>query len=99
TTTTTLLPMLVDKPDLGIANARAFAGVIVWNQLAGPPVGAALFAAGMALPFVSEAVCVLAGVLLIARVRLPAPGKPAQRARVRDDIIEGWRWLWSHPAV
>ncbi|MGH3273268.1 MAG: MFS transporter, partial [Streptosporangiaceae bacterium] len=43
TTTATLLPMLVDKPDLGIANARSLTGVIVWNQLAGPPVGAALF--------------------------------------------------------
>ena len=46
TTTTTLLPMLVDQRDLGLANSRAFTGVIVWNQLAGPPIGAALFAAG-----------------------------------------------------
>jgi MFS family permease len=45
------------------------------------------------LPIVSEAVCVLAGVLLIARVRLPAPVRAAAgRARVRDDISEGWRW-------
>ena len=48
TATTTLLPMLVAKPDLGIANSRAITGLVVWNQLAGPPVGAALFAAGMA---------------------------------------------------
>jgi MFS family permease len=99
TTTTTLLPMLVDKPDLGIANSRAMTGVVVWNQLAGPPVGAALFAAGMALPFISESVCVLAGVLLISRVRLPAHGGRGQHARVRDDIREGWRWLWDHAAV
>ncbi len=99
TTTTTLLPMLVDKPDLGIANARAMTGVVVWNQLAGPPVGAALFAAGMALPFVSESVCVLAGVLLVSQVRLPAHGARRERARVRDDIREGWRWLWAHAAV
>ena len=99
TTTTTLLPMLVDKRDLGIANARAFAGVIVWNQMAGPPVGAALFAAGMALPFVTETVCVLAGVLLLTRVRLPAHGTREEHARVRDDIREGWRWLWAHAAV
>jgi MFS family permease len=99
TATTTLLPMLVGKRDLGLANARAFTGIIVWNQLAGPPVGAALFAAGMALPFVSESVCVLAGVLLISRVRLPARPKPAQAARVRDDIREGLRWLWAHAAV
>lgn len=99
TTSTTLLPMLVDKSDLGIANARAITGVVVWNQLAGPPVGALLFAAGMALPFVSETVCVLAGVLLIWRVRLPAPGARAPGSRVREEIREGWRWLWAHPAV
>jgi predicted MFS family arabinose efflux permease len=99
TTTATLLPMLVAKPDLGIANARAMTGVVVWNQLAGPPVGAVLFAAGMALPFVSESVCVLAGVLLIAKVQLPPHGAGDQHGRVLDDIREGWRWLWTHPAV
>jgi predicted MFS family arabinose efflux permease len=99
TTTATLLPMLVDGPDLGIANSRALTGVIVWNQMAGPPVGAALFAAGMALPFVTESVCVLAGVLLISQVRLPAHGARGRHGRVRDDIREGWRWLWAHAAV
>jgi MFS family permease len=99
TTTATLLPMLVDKADLGIANSRALTGVIVWNQLAGPPVGAVLFAAGMALPFISESVCVLAGVLLISQVRLPAHGAGGQHVRVRDDIREGWGWLWAHAAV
>jgi MFS family permease len=99
TTATTLLPMLVDKPDLGIANSRAMTGLVVWNQLAGPPVGAALFAAGMALPFVSESVCVFAGVLLISRVRLPGHGARGRSARVRDEIGAGWRWLWAHAAV
>ena len=99
TTSTTLLPMLVGQYDLGIANARAMAGLVVWNQLVGPPVGAALFAAGMALPFVSESVCVLAGVLLISRVRLPGPGAPGRSTRVRDEIREGWSWLWAHAAV
>ncbi len=100
TTTATLLPMLVDKRDLGIANSRAFTGVIVWNQLAGPPIGAALFAAGMALPFMTETVCVLAGVVLITRVRLPRHVDRARSAAtVREDIREGWRWLWAHPAV
>ena len=99
TTTATLLPMLVDKSDLGIANSRALTGVVVWNQMAGPPVGAALFAAGMALPFMGQSVCVLAGVLLISRIRLPEPTKGGEHVRLRDDIREGWRWLWAHPAV
>ncbi|HEV2374047.1 MAG TPA: MFS transporter [Streptosporangiaceae bacterium] len=99
TTTSTLLPMLVGKEDLGIANARSFSGVIVWNQMAGPPIGAALFAVGMVLPFVSETVCVLAGVLLIMRVRLPVHSGQSRATRVSQDIREGWRWLWTHPAV
>jgi hypothetical protein len=32
TTTTTLLPMVVAKPDLGIANSRAMTGFVVWNH-------------------------------------------------------------------
>jgi predicted MFS family arabinose efflux permease len=99
TATTTLPPMLVDKRDLGTANSRMFAGMNVGSQLAGPPIGAALFAAGMALPFISETVCVLAGVLLITRIRLPARAGRAQASRVRDEVREGWRWLWTHPAV
>jgi MFS family permease len=99
TTTSTLLPMLVDKVDLGLANARSLTGVIVWNQMAGPPIGAVLFAAGMALPFVSETVCVLAGVLLFTRVRLPAHSGQSRVARVHQDIREGWRLLWNHSAV
>jgi predicted MFS family arabinose efflux permease len=99
TAASTLLPMLVDKQDLGVANARSLTGVVVWNQMAGPPIGAALFAAGMALPFVTETVCVLAGVALITRVRLPAREMPARRSRVRSEIREGWSWLWAHPAI
>lgn len=99
TATTTLPPMLVDKRDLGIANSRTLGGMIIGNQLAGPPIGAALFAAGMALPFISETVCVLAGVLLITRMRLPARTERARSSRVRDEIREGWHWLWIHPAV
>src|SRR5260370_7790756 len=53
----------------------------------------------MALPFVSESVCVLAGVLLISRVRLPAQLGRGRPTRVRQDIREGGRWLWAHPAV
>jgi MFS family permease len=99
TATATLPPMLVDQRDLGIANSRTFAGMIAGNQLAGPPIGAALFAAGAAFPFISETVCVLAGVLLITRIQLPARAGRTEASRVRDEIREGWRWLWAHHAV
>jgi predicted MFS family arabinose efflux permease len=44
-------------------------------------------------------VCVLAGMLLITQVRLPPHGARERSARVRDEIREGWSWLWAHAAV
>ena len=56
-----LLPMLVRRDDLALANSRIQAGFITVNQMAGPPLGAALFAAGMAWPFVGQAILVATG--------------------------------------
>ena len=56
----TLLPMIVRRDDLAIANSRLQVGFITINQLAAPPIGAGLFAAGMAFPFVGQAVVIVA---------------------------------------
>jgi predicted MFS family arabinose efflux permease len=96
----TLLPMLVRREDLGIGNARMMTGAIALNQLAGPPLGAFLFAAGMALPFVTQAVCVGLGVVLIAQVATPPGGvRDLEGTHVRQDIRDGIRWLMGHSAV
>jgi predicted MFS family arabinose efflux permease len=96
----TLLPMLVHRDDLGIANARMMTGAIALNQLAGPPIGAFLFAAGTALPFVTQAVCVALGVVLVTRVATPQGAvREVVDTRVWHDIVDGVRWLLGHPAV
>jgi predicted MFS family arabinose efflux permease len=96
----TLLPMLVHRDDLAIANARMQTGFITVNQLAGPPIGAALFAAGMAWPFMIQAVLVLLGALLISRLVLPHHRRgPETLSHIRHDIAEGFRWVWHHAAV
>jgi MFS family permease len=100
TTTQTLLPMVVGKDDLGIGNARVMAGMITVNQLAGPPIGAALVTVGMVAPVVAQAVCVVLAASLVSRVVLPPHGvAKADRSHVRRDIAEGLRWLWGNAAV
>jgi MFS family permease len=99
TTAGTLLPMVVDKTDLGIGNARLMAGMLTMNQLVGPAIGATLFAVGMAWPFLTQAVCVALGAVMIARMRVPPLRRPEQRSHVGRDIVEGLRWTWRHPAV
>lgn len=96
----TLLPLIVRRDDLAIANARLQAGFITLNELAGPPLGAALFATGMALPFIGQAVLVGAAAVLVSRIALTRTLRgPEQRTHVRHDIAEGLRWTRDHAAV
>ncbi len=97
-TSSTLLPMLVHRDDLAIGNSRLMTGFITVNQLAGPPIGAALFVAGSQWPFVTDAVLVTLGALLISRLSLPPHGRPKD-SHIRQDIAEGFRWAWHHAAV
>jgi MFS family permease len=100
TTQQTLMPMLVAKQDYGTANARLMAGNITANQLAGPPVGALLFAAGMTLPFITQAVCAALGALLVLRIAFPAVDRSSmERSHIARDIAAGFRWVWHNPPV
>lgn len=74
-----LLPRLVAKADLGIANARLQGSFLLTNQLLAPPLGAAVFALGMALPFAVNAICFAAGAVLVSRV-VYRPGEAAASA-------------------
>jgi MFS family permease len=100
-TASTLLPMVVATSDLTTANARLTLGFVTLNQLAGPPIGAALFALGMWLPFASQAIFMALGAVLISRV-VGVGGRPELSARstsIRRAIADGVRWLWGHPRV
>ncbi|MFB7251623.1 MFS transporter [Microbacterium sp. NPDC056234] len=95
----TLLPMIVKPADLGIGNARLQAGYLVANQFAGPPLGAFLFAAGTAWPFLIEVLCVTLAIVLVSRMaRTPVPPRE-EHAPVHTDIAQGLRWLWRNPPV
>jgi predicted MFS family arabinose efflux permease len=99
TTTGTLLPMLVKKEDLGIGNARIMAGHITVNQLIGPPLGAILFAAGMALPFFTQAVAVTLAALLIWRIQLPTHVREPTGAHLGRDVSDGIKWLMANAPI
>jgi len=99
TTTQTLLPMVVQPADLGLGNSRLILGFITANQLAGPPIGAALFALGMRWPFVTHGILVGFGALLVSRIATSKPEVPTTRPPARNQIADGLRWLWGHPPM
>jgi MFS family permease len=99
-TSATLLPMLVHRDDLAVANSRLQTGFITVNQLAGPPLGAALFAAGTAIPFGTQALAVGLGAALVSKIGVHGrPREVPTGRRIRHDIAEGFVWVAHHPAV
>jgi MFS family permease len=95
----TLLPGLVAREDLGIANARMQGAFLLTNQLLTPPIGAFLFAAGMALPFATNAACFALGALLVSRVATSARTELRERIGLGSEMVAGIRWLVAHPPM
>ena len=94
-----LLPGLVARKDLGIANARMNGAFLLTNQLLLPPIGAFLFAVGMALPFATNAAAFVLGAVLVSRVATSARERTGEGSGLRAEMIEGIRWLVAHPPM
>ena len=94
-----LLPSLVSREDLGVANARMQGASLLTNDLLTPPIGAFLFTAGMALPFATNAACFVLGALLVSRVVTSTKKEFGERLGFRAEMAEGIRWLVAHPPM
>ncbi len=99
--TATLTPMMVDKNDLVVANARLGTGFITLNQLAGPPIGAALFGLGVAWPFAGQLLLVVAGIVLVSRITLPSHSRQGddRTPGTVKELIAGFGWTVRHAAI
>lgn len=95
----TVIPRLVPSALLERANGRLVAGEVVGNEFVGPLVGAALFTAGVALPFAVNSAVLAVAVLLV--LYLPASlltARPVagKDGAVRDGVRAGLGWLARH---
>ena len=95
----TLLPSVVARKDLGLANARMQGAFLLTNQLVAPPIGAFLFATGMALPFAANAAAFVLGALLVSRIVGSLRSEREKVASIWADTVEGVRWLVGHPPM
>jgi MFS family permease len=94
----TILPGIVAKPDLGIANARMQGAFVLTNQLLLPPVGAFMFALGPAIPFAANAAAFVLGAILIVRV-VTSQVERTEVGTFRRDMADGVRWLLGNPPM
>ena len=96
-----LLPTLVRREALLVANGRMFGSRIVINNFLGPPVGSMLFVVAAAAPFFVDAAsfavaAVLVGLALGSPVR---PERDAPARSLRAEIMEGVRWVSASPVL
>ncbi len=102
TAAATILPALVPCAGLPRANARLSAALTVTNQFVGPPLGGALFAAAIALPFMVGAGGLVAAALLLTTLRgtFRAPAEETTEDRgIRAEVTAGLRWLRHQPLL
>lgn len=94
----TLMPSIVSKERLEVANGRLWAVETVANQFVGPPLAGLLIAAGMALPFFVGAgsFALAAAVVFTIAGHFRPPVDDGPRPGLRREIGEGFRWLWRH---
>ncbi|HEY3505280.1 MAG TPA: MFS transporter, partial [Actinocatenispora sp.] len=91
------VPALVPAAERPRANGRLQAGMLVADTLLGAPVGATLFAALAAGPFLVDTLSFAAAAVLVAAI--PAGAVPAAArttGRVRADVTAGLRFLLGH---
>ena len=97
----TLMPAIVPKEHLEMANGRLWGAEMVMGNFVGPPLGGALLAVAFALPFFVDAgtfAVAAALVFLISGQFRPKTegGGETGRPRFWDQLKEGVSWLWGH---
>lgn len=94
------VPALVHDDQLDRANGGMVLAQVAGNELIGPPLGGALFALGVILPFITDSgLLALSAMLALGLPVLvrPASIKPAaSQPSLVADIVEGLRWLAGH---
>src|SRR5918996_1369491 len=94
-----LVPRVVTRDDLERANSRLIAAETAGNELVGPPVGAFLFTAVPAAPFLVDAASYAASAAAVQQLssRLARGRRPRiPLRRITGEIVDGLRWLRAH---
>jgi MFS family permease len=92
-----IMPNVVRRDQLPVANGRLYAAELGMNQFIGPPLGGVLAAFAMVGAFGSTAVAwAVAALLLVTIVGAFKPLREGPSTRMHTDIAEGLRYLWGH---
>lgn len=93
----TILPSIVDKPDLEAANGQMWSAEQLTGQFIGPPLAGVLIGFGIALPFGLDAAMLVLAAGLVWLITLPHEPRPVQS--FRSALAEGLAFMRSDAAL
>ncbi|MEM7730707.1 MAG: MFS transporter, partial [Pseudomonadota bacterium] len=93
----TIVPAIVDAPDLERANARMVSAELIGNALIGPALGAVLLAAAVWLPLAANAVLFVLAFVLLRGLRGRFTPAPRTTRDWRAELGEGIAFLRGQP--
>jgi MFS family permease len=97
TSAQSIMPSLVRKEQLSVANGRLYAAELTMNQFVGPPLGGLFAAVAIESAFGSGAVAYLLAALVLASIAGTfRPVREGPPARLDREIAEGLRYLVRH---
>jgi MFS family permease len=102
TSSQALLPALVSKDRLDLANGRLFSTMIVAHRFVGPPVGGYLFGVAAVLPFVADSASFAIAAILIFGLHgrfTPDEDAATTTLSLAGSIREGLAWLWKDQPI
>ncbi len=107
----TLVPQVVGREELAMANGRMMGAEIVMNEFVGPMTGGLFFSLAAAVPFGIDAASFAVSSTLLTRLRppealqsprsgKPSDARPAVSPRtLLGELKTGLRALWHHPIL
>jgi MFS family permease len=94
-----IMPSVVDKDRLSVANSRLYAAELTMNQFVGPPLGGLLASIAIGLAFAGSALAYVVGVLALFFVTgtfRPERSPEARQRSILGDIRDGLDYLFHH---
>ena len=98
----TFMPAIVASDNLERANGRLWSAELVANTFIGPPLAAALLVVAFAVPFFVDAASFAVAAVLVTLIlprtmlRSTEPAPTEDRRPWKEELAEGFRWLWNH---
>jgi len=94
-----IMPSVVDKERLSVANSRLYAVELTTNQFVGPPLGGLLASIAIGLAFAGSALAYVVGVVALSFVVgnfKPQRSPEAAKRSILGDIRDGLDYLFHH---